>query len=237
MIGHSALPRSGFFVSVRRLRRLLAAAIFLHAACRHTSLVLAACCSIAERLVSYFRRSIAAARVSRVLSADSARKWTCRRLFCCLLRAATLHFCELSSASKTENFRLFRGTCAYSSSLHGVLCARSHLDLWPSCCSAKCYRRSVTWAVQLKNRGRPRCCTAQSSKKKGELLASLVSMALIRDLRNQPFRWAFYEASLSSAVLVSPEARIRCSLPNLARMVRGSMGQTVICGNGLCDLR
>jgi len=157
--------------------------------------------------------------------------------FCCLLRAATLHFCELSSAGKTENFRLFRGTCAYSSSLHGVLCARSHLDLWPSCCSAKCYRRSVTWAVQLKNRGRPRCCTAQSSKKKGELLASLVSMALIRDLRNQPFRWAFYEVSLSSAVLVSPEARIRCSLPNLARMVRGSMGQTVICGNGLCDLR
>jgi len=104
MIGHSALPRSGFFVSVRRLRRLLAAAIFLHAACRHTSLVLAACCSIAERLVSYFRRSIAAARVSRVLSADSARKWTCRRLFsvaCYERRHCTSANCPLPARLRT----------------------------------------------------------------------------------------------------------------------------------------
>ena len=116
-----------------------------------------------------------------------------------------------------------------------ALRACSHLDLWPSCRNAKCCRRSAIWAVQLKNGGRPRCCTARSSKKKGELLASLVSMALICDLRSRPFRWAFYEVSLSSAVLVSPEARIRCSLPNLAHVVRGSMGQTGICGHGLCE--
>ena len=84
--------------------------------------------------------------------------------------------------------------------------------------------------MQLKNRGRPRCCTTPSSKKEGEPLASLVLMALIRDLRSRPFRWAFYEVSLSSAVLVSPEARIRYSLPNLAHVVRGSMGQTGTCG-------
>ena len=62
-------------------------------------------------------------------------------------------------------------------------------------------------------------------------------MALIRDLRSRPFRWALYEVSLSSAVLVLPEAQIRCSLPNLAHVVRGGMGQAAICGNGLCDLR
>ena len=63
-------------------------------------------------------------------------------------------------------------------------------------------------AVQLKNRGRPQCCTARSSKKKGELLASLISMALIRNLRIRPFRWAFYEVSLRLAVLVLPETWI-----------------------------
>ena len=60
-------------------------------------------------------------------------------------------------------------------------------------------------------------------------------MALIRDLRSRPFRWAFYEVSLSSAVLVSPEARIRYSLPNLAHVVRGGMGQTGTCGHRLCN--
>ena len=58
---------------------------------------------------------------------------------------------------------------------------------------AKFLRRSVTWAVQLKNRGRPRCCTTPSSKKEGEPLASLVLMALIRDLRSRLFRWGFCE--------------------------------------------
>lgn len=128
MIGHSALPRSGFFVSVRRLRRLLAAAIFLHAAYGHASLVLAACCSIAEDL---FRTSAAPSRLPESLGSSLQTRLAnglVAAFFCCLLRAATLHFCELSSAGKTESFRLFRGTCAYSSSLHGVLCA--HTRIW-----------------------------------------------------------------------------------------------------------
>ena len=68
-----------------------------------------------------------------------------------------------------------------------VLCARD-LDF-----GAKLRRGSVTWAVRLKNRGGPRCCTTPSSKKEGEPLASLVLMALIRDLRSRLFRWAFCE--------------------------------------------
>lgn len=58
-------------------------------------------------------------------------------------------------------------------------------------------------------------------------------MALIRDLHSRLFRWAFCKASLRSAVLVLSEAQISCSLPNLAHVVRGGMGQTGICGHGL----
>ena len=83
------------------------------------------------------------------------------------------------TASRDMDFGCLGARVPTSVSLHsGVLCARD-LDF-----EAKLRRGSVTWVMQLKNRGGPRCCTTPSSKKEGEPLASLVLMALIRDLRS-----------------------------------------------------
>ena len=63
-----------------------------------------------------------------------------------------------------------------SSSLHGVLCARAHLNLNSELqCEVLQEERILGCAVR--NRGRPRCCAAQPSKRKGEPIAALVLMA------------------------------------------------------------
>ena len=151
MTGHSALPRYAFSVSMRRLRRLLCYAIFLLRDLRARWLVLAARCSIAK-VVLYFRRSIAAARVSESSLQTRLVNWTCRRPFSsACLYAATLYFYELSSAVKTGNFRLFRGACAIhlrspSSSSIGRRALCTHVPTSSSL-------HGAIWAVQSKTGG------------------------------------------------------------------------------------
>lgn len=120
---------------MRRFRRPLCYAIFLLHDPQTCWLVLAARCSIAKIAFLSPPLCCGCQGFSGPLCGPSLRMDLAMLFFSACLFAATLHFCELAStAAARSNFRLFRGTYAEFnfSSLHGVLCARAHLDLRPS---------------------------------------------------------------------------------------------------------